>query len=142
MSRIIPGADHSYVDKYRDKLVSFGILDSNGTKDVQIKLMSYEQALSLGCVQYDYEKGISHYTCGPGWIDEGGQTMYPLENYAPEWIWATSYWLGSHTIDQAGNHRIWTIDADGSFDRTDYTTNNYEGVRPVVVIDTSKIMVD
>lgn len=123
-----------YVVEYEKKLKEMGLTIA------QSKLMSYEQALTLGCVQYDYESKTSHYTCGPGWVDETGQQMVALGTYAPAWVWNVSYWLGSHTINQNGKDRLWTIDIDGSFDREEYNQGNYHGVRPVVTIPSSYLV--
>lgn len=111
-----------YVYKYEEKLKEMGIVSAT------TKLMSYEQALGLGCIRNEETTG----TC----------------KSAPDWVWNTSYWLGSSTITnytyEGVKYRIWSIDADKSFDLPVYqeTHGGYHGVRPVVKIYTSEINID
>ena len=84
-----------------------------------VDLLSYNEALSLGCVITDQENRTGN--C----------------KSAPSWVYSTDYWT-STAIDSS---YIWTIYniPDMSFGFGDYRTNYLFGLRPVITISKSEL---
>lgn len=120
-----------YVVQYGEKLKGMGVMTATS------KLMSFEQATGLGCVyEHDFSSG-KFGTCGPE--IEGHASK--LENPAPNWVYDSTYWLGSKS-QMTTKERIWSIDADGSFDQPLYQESNpNHGVRPVITISKNEIKI-
>jgi len=91
---------YEYLDAYKEYLSSLG-------KEVKVSLLSYEDAISLGC-------SIESYRC----------------TNAPQWVYSTSYWLGSGSYYGL----VWLIGSDGDFGTHPH---NFEemGIRPVISFD-------
>ena len=87
----------------------------------QTSLINYEQIVGLGC-----DSEIR--TCGP---DRGAGA---LENPAPEWVYATSYWTGF----AYGTEMMHVVNSGGTFGNAPHD-NTHLGIRPVVTISTSEI---
>ena len=97
-----------YVENYVNTLKTLGAPDT-----ITGRLMSQEEAVSLGCSK-------SSYTC-----------KYSPAT-APSWVYSTSYWLGS-----AGNNgSSWGVNSDGGFDSDYFYNDNSYGCRPVIEIPT------
>ena len=98
-----------FVENYVNKLKELG-----SPNTISGRLLSYEEATSLGCVE-------SQYSCK--------NTSTP----APAWVYNTGYWLGS----VKSNANIWEIESNGSFGNIDLSYDAIRGVRPVIEIETS-----
>ncbi len=53
------------------------------------------------------------------------------------WLYSTSYWLGSAGVSTITN--FWRVSTDGTFEFSPFNSSNTRGVRPVITIDMSKI---
>ena len=78
-----------------------------GKTSVSTSLLSYEQAVSLGC-------------------DNDNRTCAA----APSWLYSTSYWLGS----AYGFNSVWRVASDGDFDSYIFYHEDNFGLRPVITI--------
>ena len=54
-----------------------------------------------------------------------------------EWLYSTSFWLGSAYSSSSSG--VWTVRSDGYFSNPQYIMGIFQGVRPVITIDMSKI---
>ena len=79
---------------------------------VEVSLMSYEQAQSLGCT---LENGCDN---------------------ALSWVYSSSYWLGS----AKNNDDIFIIDPIDYINYYDYATDNIPGLRPVITISKNDLL--
>ena len=94
-----------YVENYKE------ILETEYDIEVEdAKLMSFEQAIALGCDK-DEQECIS----------------------APSWVWGTSYWLGS----AKDGYDLWTVDTFAYFSDVEFDHASVGGVRPIIVLDKS-----
>ena len=94
-----------YVESYKNYLVDIG---GNVSKS---RLLSYEEAVSLGC---------------------------SLENVCSKsWVYSTTYWLGS----AYDNSLMWRISTDKLLNNDDDYYDYARGVRPVIEINASDILV-
>ena len=80
-----------------------------GKTSVNTSLLSYEQATSLGC-------------------DKASETY----QNAPNWVYSTTYWLGSAD----GDYHVWGVSSNGYFTcYVDFYDHYYNlGLRPVITI--------
>lgn len=111
----------SRVIKYNRYLKKIGVATATTT------LMSYEQAIDLGC-RFPYNLETNSGTC----------------EFAPEWVYSTTYFLGSYSCVKSddGEIRLWSIDSNTTFDRPTYNRGQkYHGVRPVVIISKYEIKI-
>ena len=106
---------YQYVENYET------YLKGNGVSSAATQLMSYEQAVSLGC-DPETEACISEF---------GGE---PLGGTAPSWVYSTSYWLGS--ADGSGS--VGVVIFIGDF-RSGVFSRGSSGVRPVITISVNEI---
>ena len=95
---------YSYVENYKNYLEGLGIT----IKDA--RLISYEELITLGCNEDDWN-------CSS----------------APDWVYATSYWSGT-----ADDECVRSVDTDASFGCIDYYIEHGLGVRPVIEIPISE----
>lgn len=97
---------YSYVQAYQAYLISLGY------ESVEATLMSYEQAIALGC---------SGSSCAG----------------APSWLRNNVIWLGS----ASNYYTLWTIDTSSNFKARSYTGTGgmIPGMRPVITIDKSEL---
>ena len=107
-----------YVEAYKTKLEEMGatfIDDTTGEHEMEsasgVRLISFKELKTLGCSDYTC-------ICPRGFLTE------------------TSYWSGS-PINVEGNG--WIVDSDGYFDGNAYGSDNFYGVRPVIIISSSEI---
>ena len=118
---------YEYVEFYENYLKKKGISSAKAT------LMSYEQAISLGC---DVETNAC--------INEFKGTK--LGGTAQKWVYSTSYWLGSASDSSS----VWTVGSMGIFSDTwtnaayDMDGDGYDdgspyGIRPVVNISVDEL---
>ena len=91
---------YEHVENYRR------YLEQNGMKIKEARLLSTEEAVELGC-----------------------RVTSTCEN-APEWVYSTSYWLGSAELDDSINIILTSGDLNCNAQYVFY----YYGVRPVIVI--------
>ena len=105
---------YEYVNNYVNTLIGYGAPILNG------RLLSSEEAVALKCIS---NLEISMQT--------SSQSEY-------DWIYNTSYWLGSAGDN---NSSVWIIDSVmGSFFNTTISNHiNYYGVRPVIEVYTYKM---
>ncbi|MGN1268109.1 MAG: hypothetical protein ACI4U0_01195, partial [Candidatus Aphodocola sp.] len=80
-----------------------------GKTSVNTSLLSYEQATALGCSHTGYSG-----TC----------------EAAPNWVYSTTYWLGSAGDD----YYVWRVGSDGNSDTDSFYIDIGLGLRPVVTI--------
>ncbi len=80
---------------------------SLGKTSINTSLLSYEQALALGCT-------TNNHTC----------------EAAPSWVYETCYWLGS----AQNMFDVWFACEDGSFNLISFYDSNFYGLRPVINI--------
>ena len=92
-------------------------LNEHLTEDSIGSLLTLSQAEDLGCIR-------DNASCAPG-VNGGGT--------APEWLYSTTYWLGS----TYNGLNLEYIEFGGNFYNSYFTNNN--GVRPVITISTSDI---
>ena len=86
-------------------------LETYGLTVQDARLLTYSEATTnVGCRE-------SYYDCPSGFITN------------------TSFWLGS----ARGYLGVWSVNLSGSFDSTNYRSDYYRGVRPVIVISKSDI---
>lgn len=98
---------YEYINTYRGKLEEMGVTV------MRAKLMSYEQAIKLGCSEDNYD-------C----------------TSARRWVYETSYWLGSISEDAS---QVWTVisaDSSGYISTYDIDDTDTFGIRPVITIPT------
>lgn len=110
---------YKYVEKYKT------VLEEKGVNIIDIKLLSYEQAIEQGCIP---DQDSTH---------ESGNC-----NAAPSWIYSTNYWLGSAT---ANSGAVWAIAYTA--EKIDFSTPfgnfyNFWGIRPVITIPVSDVKVE
>jgi len=102
---------NKYIMNYKKEL-------ENNDINLDVSLMSFEQAKKLGC-----NKEMNY--------------SYDCSN-APEWVYSTSYWLGS----ASGLNNVYVIanTSDEKF-MADYKyDNNWSfGIRPIIKVSTSKV---
>lgn len=99
---------YPYIQNYQAYLVSLGY------KSVQATLMSYEQAIMLGCT--------------------GGYGEKRSCENAPNWVYSISYWLGSTpNFDQ-----MWMI-YDSNLSYVTFSVDKYNGIRPVITINKTEL---
>ena len=115
---------YEHVEAYEDYLIELGVSSASAT------LMSHIQAETLGC-QYDNGSCLAEVSSDWG--------VNPSTNPAPEWVYSTSYWLGSACSDY---RCMYNVSNDGTFS-TAYHYNVYEnassGIRPVIIINKLEI---
>lgn len=103
---------NKYINSYKNDL------ENNNNINLDVSLMSFEQAKKLGC-------------------DNKMNNSYDCSN-APKWVYSTSYWLGS----ASGLNNVYVIanTSDEKF-MADYKyDNNWSfGIRPIIKVSTSKI---
>ena len=97
---------YSYVQNYETYLRSLGY------KSVLASLLSYEQAVSLGC-------------------DANSKSC----SNAPSFVITSKYWLGSAGI----NTDVYNIKTNGKFEYNLYLTLLTYGIRPVITIDKNEL---
>ncbi len=97
---------YSYVQNYETYLRSLGY------KSVLASLLSYEQAVSLGC-------------------DANSKSC----SNAPSFVITSKYWLGSAGI----NTDVYNIKTNGNFEYNLYLTLLTYGIRPVITIDKNEL---
>ncbi len=97
---------YSYVQNYETYLRSLGY------KSVLASLLSYEQAVSLGC-------------------DANSKSC----SNAPNFLTTSKYWLGSAGI----NTDVYNIKTNGNFEYNLYLTLLTYGIRPVITIDKNEL---
>jgi len=107
-----------YVENYINTLKALG-----APSTINGRLLSQEEATSLGC------SGSDHY-CSP--VDDINN---PTNGTAASWVYSTSYWLGS----AYDNLSLWVARSGGNFYSDIFNDDNYYGVRPVIVINTSDL---
>ena len=100
---------YNYTKSYEDYLISLG------ARDIEARLITYEELYALGC---DWE----NYTC----ID------------APKWVYSTSYWSGSAYDDVSVYVVLRNVNQLNNYLPT---YKAYFGVRPVIEIDVDEIYV-
>ena len=83
-----------------------------GKTSVEAKLMTYEDLISLGCSN-------SNWDCAS----------------APAWVYSTNYWTASAYY----NDNMWTISSDGSFGCYGIDYPGAAGLRPVITISKSEL---
>ena len=95
-----------YVDNYVDYLNTQGVYVSG-------KLMGQSDLIDLGCNDTLFYCDAAH----------GGS--------APEWVYSTSYWLGSaNSYDYVG-----VVHSFGDFSSQHYDADNEYGVRPIIILE-------
>ena len=97
---------YSYVQNYQTYLKNLGY------ESVLASLLSYEQAVSLGC-------------------DANSKSC----SNAPNFLTTTKYWLGSAGI----NTDVYNIKTNGKFEYNLYLTLLTYGIRPVITIDKNEL---
>ena len=98
-------------------------LRGNGVSSASVSIMSYEQAVSLGC---DPET----------WACISGEIYGEVASgTAPSWVYSTNYWLGSANSSSS----VWYVDFRGGFYYYDYHFGDSFLVRPVVTISVNEI---
>ena len=102
---------YPYVENYET------YLKGSGVSSATAQLMSYEQAVSLGC-----DPDID--ACS----GEFGGT-------APSWVYSTTYWLGS--LDDSSY--VWDVNSIGEFNSVVFSRGRSVGARPVIIISISEI---
>ena len=104
---------YNYVEDYVQLLKD----DMNAPSSVTGRLLYQEEAVALGCSE-------DSYYCN----EEDGGT-------APEWVYSTSYWLGSAYY----NAYLFVIMYDGAFYYSDFDDINDFGLRPVIIVSQADI---
>ena len=82
-----------------------------GKTSVKISLLSYEQAMSLGC--------------------NTSNRCYS----SPNWLHSTTYW----TLSARDENGIWILYSDGDFYDYGFSKDNVRGLRPVITINKSDL---
>ena len=103
---------HSNLKPYVDNYVTY--LTQQGVS-VTGRLISYEEIVALGC------NASTHY-CDSN--DNHGGT-------APDWVYQTSYWLGSACND----YSVCEVNLYGGLSNYDYYSDGNLGVRPVIILE-------
>ena len=107
-----------YVENYINTLKGLG-----APSTINGRLLSQEEATSLGCSESDYR-------CSP--VDDSNN---PTNGTAASWVYSTTYWLGS----AYGNNGVWNVNSDGYLGLSYFYYDNSYGVRPVIEIPTSEL---
>ena len=97
---------YSYVEAYKNYLID----ELGMPSTIEARLLRFEEAYELGC-RNTYCKDS--------------------ETNAPEWLYETSYWLGSY----GGSCLIWNIENSGRMSPFGNLADHIYGVRPVIVLD-------
>ena len=112
-----------YVERYINTLKSMG-----APPTVTGRLLSHEEAVSLGCDgTFSWDNNIY---CSS--VDEENN---PTSGNAPDWVYSSSYWLGSASYYT----NTWRIATTGKISYDISFLEGDTGVRPVIVIPTSTL---
>ncbi len=127
--------DNDYMRNYVEDYESY--LRNNGVTSAQARLMSVDELDYL--LDYSSFDGGSGGKKSKGQFSNSNRTLAGTNSISNiDWLFSTSYWLGSGNYGCEGEL---AVKADDDYDFISLTTQEYYGVRPVIVVDKSEINV-